>query len=155
MERSGLGYIDTYASRSSHGQSMDPLKGMMSAILLFEDRICASGVRVLHDIEHVAGRECLTKGYAKLQTICSTCVKIAGACKTSVGGDAATLTTEIRSCILFVLQAILFQLYYEQISSKSITIMELDSKRDDTPGLVHLILARRAVLGFVQKTCCH
>ena len=121
----------------------------MSAILLFEDRICAQGVRVLHEIEHIAGRDCLTKGYAKLQHICSTCVKIAEACKSSVGGDAATLTTEIRSCILYALQAIWFSLHYEMIQSKNITVLELDTKRDGTPGLVHLILARRAVLGFV------
>ena len=121
----------------------------MSAILLFEDRICAQGVRVLHEIEHIAGRDCLTKGYAKLQHICSTCVKIAEACKSSVGGDAATLTTEIRSCILYALQAIWFSLHYEMIQSKNITVQELDTKRDGTPGLVHLILARRAVLGFV------
>ena len=131
---------------------MHSLKGMMSAILLFEDRICASGVRVLQEIEHVAGRDCLTKGYAKLQHICATCVKIAEASKSVVSGDAATLTTEIRSCILYALQAIKFSLYYELLPSKNITILELDTKRNGDPGLVHLILARRAVLGFVRDS---
>ena len=62
----------------------------MMAILLFEDRICEQGVQCLMEIERIAGRECLTKGYVKIQHICAVCAKIAEASKPQGADDKTT-----------------------------------------------------------------
>ena len=72
---------------------------MMSAILLFEDKINDESVACLRDIERIAGKECLTKGYVKIQRICASCVKVAEA---STGAGKGALTS---SAVLYVLQA--------------------------------------------------
>ena len=121
---------------------------MVCAIILFEDKICERGVESLWEIERIAGKECLTKGYAKLQHIVHVCVKIAEASKTS---DAATLDASTRSCILYALQAIRFSLKYEILQSKNVTVDQIDDKRDGTPGLIHIILTRMFMLGHVRR----
>ena len=117
----------------------------MSAILLFEDKICERGVQCLMEIERVAGRECLTKGYVKIQRICAVCTKVADASKSSDPEKNAL----VRSCVLFALQALRFSLHYELLTPKRVTVEEIDTKRDGTPGLIHVILARM----FVVRQC--
>ena len=96
---------------------------MLSAILLFENKIDDESVACLRDIERVAGKECLTKGYAKIQRICATCVKVAEA---SVGSsqcrNAGTLAS---SAVLYVFQALRFMLQYDMMTPGKVVVENL------------------------------
>ena len=122
---------------------------MMSAILLFQSKINDESVACLRDIERVAGKECLTKGYAKIQRICAACAKVAEA-STGSGQcrNAGTLTT---SAVLYVLQALRFMLQYDMMPAGKVIVENLDPKRDGTPGLVHIILARMFLMEYVRR----
>ena len=123
---------------------------MMSAILLFESKINDDSVVCLRDIERIAGKECLTKGYAKIQRICATCVKVveastgAGQCR-----NAGAVTSR---AILYVLQALRFMLQYDILPAGKVVVENLDPKRDGTPGLVHIILARMLLMEYVRRS---
>ena len=123
----------------------------MSAILLFEGRINDESVACLRDIERIAGKECLTKGYSKIQRICASCVKIAEACH-NADSSQQTLATFTRSTVLYVLQALRFMLQYDMITTGKIIVENLDPKRDGTPGLVHIILARMFLMDYVRRS---
>ena len=124
-------------------------QAMLSAILLCEDQICESGVECLRDIEHLVGKDCLTKGYVKLQRICAVCAKIAEASKVSCPNADPGAST--RSCVLYVLQALRFSLRYELLSPHSLTCEKIDTKRDGSPGLIRIILARKFMIGHVRR----
>ena len=93
---------------------------MMSAILLFEDKINGESLACLRDIERLAGKDCLTKGYAKIQRICAACAKIAEA---SIGARSRQdLGAFTRSAVLYVLQALRFMLQYEMVKAGAVTV---------------------------------
>ena len=121
---------------------------MMSAILLFEDKINDESVACLRVIERIAGKECLTKGYAKIQRICACCVKVAEA---STAGRVQTAGALTSSAVLYVLQALRFMLQYDMINAGDVKVENLDPKRDGTPGLVHIILGRMFLMEYVRR----
>jgi hypothetical protein len=59
-------------------------KTMMTAILLFDGKIDARGLKILHRIERNHGREMLSTGYVKLLRIVQTCSKLAAEMKEHV-----------------------------------------------------------------------
>ena len=124
---------------------------MMSAILLFESRISDESVACLRDIERIAGKECLTKGYTKIQRICASCVKVAESCH-NADSSPQTVATLTRKAVLYVLQALRFMLQYDMITAGKIIVENLDPKRDGTPGLVHIILARMFLMDYVRRS---
>ena len=114
-------------------------KGMMSGILLFEDKIDQRSLAVLRDIEITAGRDALTGGYSKLQRLVNLCAK-----------EADHAGEPCNDLVLYVLQYMRFALKFEQIDARTITIEWMDKSKDGTPGMVTTVLARRAVILYVQ-----
>ena len=124
---------------------------MVSAILLFEEKINTRAIECLREIEHVAGRPVLTGKYNKLLALCRACTKIGEASKVPDTGSESEMAC-IQSCVLWACQALRFGLRYEMISPGSVNGDSLDQTRkgSDSPvRLTHVLVARRFLLNHV------
>ncbi len=113
---------------------------MMQAVNFMTEKYSQEACKVLVGIERVHGRDALTSSYWKLLRLGQICSKEAEASKASKPTQAL---------ITFVLQAIGFQLKYEMVSPKALTVEWLDKARDGAAGAVLLALSKNQLIEHV------
>ena len=111
---------------------------MLSAILMFEQKLDDSSVKLIQDIE-LFGRDILSSGYVKLMRMVQICSKEAEACS-----EQPTVY------INYVLDALQFYLTYELIAAKDVTQDYLD-KKAGVPGFIHVILGKMHIVKYMTE----
>jgi len=116
-------------------------KTMMTAILLFDGKIDARGLKILHRIERKHGREMLSTGYVKLLRIVQTCPKLAAGVKENV-----------QDLVTYYLAHLDFALRAELMTTKDVTGEFLDNNgKDGTPGHVQITIYKKELIGYIKS----
>ncbi len=114
---------------------------MLQAVNFVSDKFSEEAIDVLLRIERANGREALTSSYWKLLRLGQVCSKEA---------EAVGTPKQVSVFICFVLKAISFQLKFELVVPKAVTVEWLDKSRDGSPGAVLVALAKAQFVDYVR-----
>ena len=114
-------------------------KSMMTAILIFQDKLSPRAIEALRDIEHKFGKAVITDSYTKIYRMHSGCSMLAETLKADPG-----ILTE------YVLENLAWALEYDKVLATNVTKEFLDRPRDGSVGFIPVSMCRREIINLLM-----